>query len=243
MGGGKLVRGPASPDLISWGEPGPRACGGGRPDCHGGPVPGAGGDVWCGWCGEVLAGSGEGAGARVVLPVRGAGSGRASGGLTGTAGVIRSGRSRARVIAARTAPADGAWYSQKQVSSSATRIAPRKRTGAPCWLACPAASAMSAQRRAPRGRWSKIPGFRDSRSGERAYGGAHARVHIKTHPPRGAPASPRGAATRPSWPRIRPTNRPMTGVRGSSSKYLYPSPARPNAVYFSVGGRCRLVSL
>jgi hypothetical protein len=62
--------------------------------------------------------------------------------------VIRSGRSRARVIAARTAPADEAWYSQKQVSSPETRIAPKKRTDAPRWLACPAASAMPAARRA-----------------------------------------------------------------------------------------------
>jgi hypothetical protein len=66
-----------------------------------------------------------------------------AGGRMQAAGVIRSGRSPARVIAAPTAPADGAWYSQKQVSSPGTTMAPRKRTGAACWLACPAASATS----------------------------------------------------------------------------------------------------
>jgi hypothetical protein len=50
----------------------------------------------------------------------------------------------APVIAARTAAAEGAWYSQKQVSSSGTRIAPRKRTGAPSWLACPARATSAA---------------------------------------------------------------------------------------------------
>ena len=74
----------------------------------------------------------------------GAGSRRAPGGLTGMAGVIRPGRSRARIIAKRTTAADGAWYRQKQVSSSGMRIAPMKRTAPPRWLACPAASAMSA---------------------------------------------------------------------------------------------------
>ena len=64
------------------------------------------------------------------------------------AAVIRWGRSRAKVMAARTAPAQGAWYSQKQVSSSGTAIAARNRTGAPGRLAGPAAAAISAARRA-----------------------------------------------------------------------------------------------
>jgi len=40
------------------------------------------------------------------------------GGRIATASVMRSGCSPAAVIAARTVAADGAWYSQKQVSSS-----------------------------------------------------------------------------------------------------------------------------
>jgi hypothetical protein len=47
-------------------------------------------------------------------------------------------------MAARTAPAVGAWYSQNPVSSPGTMTAPRNRTGAPGPLACPAARAMSA---------------------------------------------------------------------------------------------------
>jgi hypothetical protein len=67
------------------------------------------------------------------------------------AAVIRWGRSRARVIAARTAAAEGAWYSQKQVSSSGTAIAPRNRTWAPGWLAWPAAATWA-------GRGAAVPG-------------------------------------------------------------------------------------
>ena len=63
-----------------------------------------------------------------------------------TAGVIRSGRSPAAAIAARTAAAVGAWYSQNPVSSPGTRIAPRNQTGAPEPLACVAARAMSTAR-------------------------------------------------------------------------------------------------
>jgi hypothetical protein len=82
-------------------------------------------------------------GGRGAVPVLGAGSGRVRGGVMETAGVIRSGRRPARIIAARTAAAVGAWYSQKQISSSGARTAPRNRTGAPWPLAWRAARAMA----------------------------------------------------------------------------------------------------
>jgi hypothetical protein len=75
---------------------------------------------------EVPSGTGEDVAGGLALGDR-----AGSDGWIETAGVIRSGRSRARVIAARTVSAEGAWYSQKQVSSSGTRTAPRNRTGAP----------------------------------------------------------------------------------------------------------------
>jgi hypothetical protein len=59
------------------------------------------------------------------------------GGRTVTAPVIRSGRSRARVIAAPTAQAGVTQYGRTRVWSSDTTTAGGKRTGAACHTPCP----------------------------------------------------------------------------------------------------------
>jgi hypothetical protein len=62
--------------------------------------------------------------------------------------VIRSRRGSARVTPARTAPADGAWYREKQVWSSGTAIARSRRTGGGCREGSPADGAAPARRAA-----------------------------------------------------------------------------------------------
>jgi hypothetical protein len=66
------------------------------------------------------------------------------------------------------------------------RLAPQRERHSRPWT----------QRCGPPGRWSKCPGFRDSRPGGRAYGGARARVHRQDpRPARRIRGRPRGAPT------------------------------------------------